>query len=222
MKRRQWNEETNRRDKDPSDVDCPAQQKTYCETYHWIDKENGVEAKYDLSTESHLNGWGPKIAARYFNIDINNSYKVYTFLYNKHHNPDNVMPSKQCIQNSTHSVLQQGYLMRQRRVGAPPSAVKDITTYVCSDGKQVRSDSQWQPFSPMIGHGHLLWESWLRPSLLIGHYYCQRWRRSSNRWTQNRVQHSIVEYDFVFNNWIMFNNWSLNPISCSTNFRTIA
>ena len=38
-------------------------------------------------------------------------------------------------------------------VGSQPSAVKDITTSVCSDGKNVRSDSQWQPFSQMIPHG---------------------------------------------------------------------
>ena len=52
--------ETNRRDNDPSDVDCPAQQKNYCEMYHLIDKGNGVEAKHDLSTESHLHSWGDK------------------------------------------------------------------------------------------------------------------------------------------------------------------
>ena len=33
-----------------------------------IDKGNGNEAKYDLSTELHLYGWSPKLAARYFNI----------------------------------------------------------------------------------------------------------------------------------------------------------
>ena len=70
--------------------------KNYCKMYHWIDKGNRVKAKYDLSTESHLHGWGPKLAARYFNININNSYKVYTFLHNKRHNPANVMPLKQC------------------------------------------------------------------------------------------------------------------------------
>ncbi|MGK3737756.1 MAG: hypothetical protein ACI90V_004603, partial [Bacillariaceae sp.] len=28
-----------------------------------IDKGNGAEAKYDLSTESDLHGWEPKLAA---------------------------------------------------------------------------------------------------------------------------------------------------------------
>ena len=79
IKRRKRNEETKKRDRDPSDVDCPVQQKAYCESYHLIDKGNGIEAKYhDLSTESHLHGWAPKLAARYFNMNINNAYKIYT------------------------------------------------------------------------------------------------------------------------------------------------
>ena len=66
-----------------------------------------------------------------------NSYKVYTFLYNKRHNPANVTPLKQCINNLTHSLLQQGDFMRRTGFGSPPSAVKDIKTYVCIDGKKV-------------------------------------------------------------------------------------
>ena len=47
----------NRGDMEFSDVDVPIQQWVYCNTYHdLIDKENGAEAKYDLSTESHLHG----------------------------------------------------------------------------------------------------------------------------------------------------------------------
>jgi len=43
--------------------------------------------------------------------------------------------------------------MRQRGVGVSPSDVKDITMSVCSDDKNIRSDSQCQPFSPIIPHG---------------------------------------------------------------------
>ena len=52
----------------------------YCNTYHKIDKSNRAEARYDISTETHLHGWGPKLAARYFNMNMNNAYKVYTVL----------------------------------------------------------------------------------------------------------------------------------------------
>ena len=144
---------TKRRDRDPSDVNCPAQQQTYCKTYHWIDKGNAIEAKYDLSTESHLHGWGPKLAARYFNININNAYKLYVALFTEHHPNSIPMPLKECIHNLAHSLLQQGDDVRRRGVGASPSAVKDITTSVCSDGRKVRSDAHRQPFSPTIPNG---------------------------------------------------------------------
>jgi hypothetical protein len=69
MKRKKRNPETKRRERDFSQVDCPIQQKTYCLTYHHIDKGNGAEAKYDLLTESHLHGWGPTLAARFFQYE---------------------------------------------------------------------------------------------------------------------------------------------------------
>jgi hypothetical protein len=47
-------------------IDCNAQQIDYCcTTYYHIGKGNGTEAKHDLSTESHLHSWGPKLAACY-------------------------------------------------------------------------------------------------------------------------------------------------------------
>jgi hypothetical protein len=70
MRRRKRNSITKRRERDFSEVDCPEQQETYCNTYHNIDKGNGAEAKYDISTESHLHGWGPKLAACYVNMNL--------------------------------------------------------------------------------------------------------------------------------------------------------
>jgi hypothetical protein len=72
MRRKKINPVTKKRERDFSDVDCPTQQKTYCHTYHHIDKGNGAEAKYDISTESHLHGWQPKLAARFLNMNLNN------------------------------------------------------------------------------------------------------------------------------------------------------
>jgi hypothetical protein len=102
MKRRVRDLVTKRRDRVQSDVNCNVQQIDYCRTYHHIDKGNGAE-EYDLSTESHLHGWGPKLAARYFNMNLNNAYKIFCCLYKKHH-PDQpiIMPLKNCIHNSTH------------------------------------------------------------------------------------------------------------------------
>jgi hypothetical protein len=122
MKRRVRDSVTKRRDMVQSDADCNAQQIDYCKTYHHIDKGNGAEAKYNISTKLHLHVWVPKLAARYVNMNLNNSYKILYFLYKKYHPTEVVMPLKDCIHNLTHSLLQRGDEMRQRGYGAPPSA----------------------------------------------------------------------------------------------------
>jgi hypothetical protein len=155
MKRKRRNPQTKRRERDFSGVDCPTQQKTYCTTtYHKIDKGNGAKAKYDISAESHLHGWPPKLAARYFNMNSSNVYKVYVCLHNKPHRGRDPMPLRECINNLTCSLLQQGLNMRQRRYGAPPSATKDITTSSSGEGRSIQSDSNRQPFETQPGpHG---------------------------------------------------------------------
>jgi hypothetical protein len=54
----------------------------------------------------------------------NNAYKLFCFLYKKHHPNQVVMPMKDGIHNLTHSLLQRGNPMRKRGYGAPPSATK--------------------------------------------------------------------------------------------------
>jgi hypothetical protein len=103
MRRKRRNPQTKKRERDFSDVDCPTQQKTYCNSYHKIDKGNGAEAKYDLPTESHLHGWGSKLAAHYFNMNLNNAYKIYCVHYKKHHPGRKPLKLKHCINNLTHS-----------------------------------------------------------------------------------------------------------------------
>jgi hypothetical protein len=85
MKRRVRDTVTKKRAREQTDVDCNEQQIDFCHTYHHIHKGNGAEAKYDISTKSHLHGWGPKLAAHYFNMNLNNAYKIFCFLYKKHH-----------------------------------------------------------------------------------------------------------------------------------------
>jgi hypothetical protein len=58
-----WGDNNFVRAREQTEVDVPEQQLDYCETYFHIDKGNGAEARYDLSTESHLHGWPPKLAA---------------------------------------------------------------------------------------------------------------------------------------------------------------
>jgi hypothetical protein len=40
-----------------------------------------------MSTGSHLHGWGPRLAARYFDMNLNNAYKIYCLIF--------------CLQNDT-------------------------------------------------------------------------------------------------------------------------
>ena len=64
------------------------------------------------------------------------------------------MVMKDCINNLTHSLLQQGDEIRQQSYGAPPSATKDLTTTSSGDGRAIRSDAKNQPFtSPTASHG---------------------------------------------------------------------
>jgi hypothetical protein len=60
--RKVWDPFTKVRAGEPTEVHVPEHHLDYCETYYWIDKGNGAEAKYDLSTESHLHGWPPKLS----------------------------------------------------------------------------------------------------------------------------------------------------------------
>jgi hypothetical protein len=77
-----------------------------------------------LELTSH--GWGPKLAARFFNMNLNNTYKMYCLLYKEHHPKRKAMKLKPCINNLTQSLLQEGEEMKQRGVGAPPSASKNL------------------------------------------------------------------------------------------------
>ena len=57
MKRKRRDPRTKRRERDFNNVDCPTQQKTYCNPYHKIDKGNGAEAKYNTSKLKIASAW---------------------------------------------------------------------------------------------------------------------------------------------------------------------
>jgi len=64
------------------------------------------------------------------------------------------MELKDCINNVTHSLLQEGEDIRQRSYGAPPSVTKDLTSTSSGDGRAIRSDAKNQPFtSPTPARG---------------------------------------------------------------------
>ena len=73
VKRKRKNKQ-GRRDQYQTSVPIPSQTKDYCETYHLIDKGNGREAKFCIGGGSKKHGWSPKLAARLFNMNLNNAY----------------------------------------------------------------------------------------------------------------------------------------------------
>ena len=73
-------------------------------------------------------------------MNLNNAYKVHKFLYNKDHPGVKQLILEPCINNLTHSLLQQGPELRQRGMGAPPSATENLDSSCSGDGRKVRSD----------------------------------------------------------------------------------
>ncbi|MGK3754794.1 MAG: hypothetical protein ACI8RD_007103 [Bacillariaceae sp.] len=89
---------------------------------------------------------------QYMNTNI--ACKLYCSLYKKYHPGRDPMELKDCLNNLTRSLLQQGGDMRQRGPGIPPSATKNLTSTTSSDGQSTRADAKNQPFTPIHGaHG---------------------------------------------------------------------
>ena len=97
VKRRRRDPATNRRETNQTAVECLAQVKSCCETFHLIDEGNCSEAKCDLAGESHKHGWTPKLAARLFNMHLNDAHKICCSVVEDHslttrlrHKPKNI------------------------------------------------------------------------------------------------------------------------------------
>ena len=141
-------------------VDCPEQVKEYCETFHWIDKGNQVEANFDLGGESKLHGWSPKLASRLFNMHLNNAYRIYCTLLQPLPYSERLISD--CIADLTVDLLQQGEPMRTRSSGVPP------TSSGTGEGRKVRSNakSHFDNISSPRGRNHartpLSPEAWSR------------------------------------------------------------
>ena len=134
-----------RREREPSEVDCPEQMKAYSETFHQIDKGNGVESTYDLGGKSRKHGWGPKLALRLFNMNLNNAYQIYCELYKKEHPGCIPLSIRAALQDATHFLLQQGETMRQRDADEAPSPTKDLSSHVNNlpgSGRKQRNDKK--------------------------------------------------------------------------------
>jgi hypothetical protein len=73
-----------KRERTKEEVPCPAQMRDYCNTFHLINKGNGVEVNYNLGGKSRLHNWLPNLIFRLYNMAINNAYKMYKALVKQH------------------------------------------------------------------------------------------------------------------------------------------
>ena len=155
LKRKRRDPITKRRALHQTPVPCPAQIKSYCETFHLIDKGNCAEAKYDLAGESHNHGWTPKLASRLFNIHLNNVYKLYCCFVEDHSQTIRLRykpkPIRECLKKLAYSLLSQGEAIRKRKAVAPVQV--DVGTSPL--GRKIRSDAKGQFRTPSpAGRNH--------------------------------------------------------------------
>jgi hypothetical protein len=50
--------------------------RNYCKVFHLIDKGNGKEAKCDMTGQSQLHNWAPKLVFCLFKMVLNNVYII--------------------------------------------------------------------------------------------------------------------------------------------------
>ena len=104
-------------------VPCPRQNKEYSETFHLIDKGNGAKSKYDIGLESHslshTHGWSPKLGIRYFNMGLNNAYKVYEWIVNNYSKGRQYYDMGRCIDETAYVFFVERYTNVQVSGRAP-------------------------------------------------------------------------------------------------------
>jgi hypothetical protein len=109
-----------KREREKTEVQCPMQNRDYSETFHWIDKGNGKEAKYDLKGSSKLHNWSPKLVFRLMNMHDCNAYTLYKRLHELHTPERRLLDMSEAMSELTHALCQQGDPMRKQKAEHPP------------------------------------------------------------------------------------------------------
>jgi hypothetical protein len=92
--------------------------------------------------ETHSHGWTPKLAFRYFNMNLNNAYKIYESLVKKYTPNRRYLDMGEAIELATHAFLQRGEPMRERACNHP-RPIRDMTSILdTGSGKKIRSDAK--------------------------------------------------------------------------------
>ena len=136
------------RQKDATPVDAPIQNVDYSDTYYQIDKSNQIEARYVLGKQgSKKHGWAPKLSFRFFNMTLNNAYKIYTVLHEREHQQEEnetdrlkPMTMDDAIEELTHSLLQGGEGVRKRAAYHPPPQRDLRSVFDQNGGTKQRTD----------------------------------------------------------------------------------
>ena len=137
-----------RREQHQTEVSCPAQNKTYSETFHLIDKGNGAEANYDMGGHSKGHNWSPKLTMRYFNMNLNNGSCVYKNLMKENAPFSRALSMPSQVKELAHALMQRGEPMRRYKP-EHPKHVRDLThpfDYGC--GRRLRSDAKGDTAPP--------------------------------------------------------------------------
>jgi hypothetical protein len=108
------------REREKSEVRCPMQNRDYSRQFHWIDKGNGKEAKFDLKGDSKLHNWSPKLVFRLFNMHDANAYLLYKRLHELHTPDRRLLDMKASMAELTHVLCQSGDPMRKQKAEHPP------------------------------------------------------------------------------------------------------
>ena len=80
-----------------------------------------------------MHGWKPKLAFRYFNMNLNNAYKIYRALVTLHTPGRRFLSMGDSIELATDVFLQRGDAMRKQKP-EHPNAVRDLSQGVFNTG----------------------------------------------------------------------------------------
>jgi hypothetical protein len=134
-----------KRERTKLEVPCPVQTKDYCVTFHLIDKGNGAEVNYNLGGKSCLHNWFQKLNFWFFNMALNNAYKMYTALVKEHTPERRFLEMGNAVRELTHDLCQGGPAMWKLRA-EHPSLTQDMgKLFGWITGRKVRSESLMMP-----------------------------------------------------------------------------
>ena len=135
-------------EKHQSPVNTPKQNNDYSNTFHQIDKGNMIESRYVLGKQgSKKHGLSPKLLFLFFNMTLNDAYKIYSVFHERKHQQDKnesdglkQLSMDGAIEELTYSLLQAGGDVR-KQAAYHPTPQRDLQFVSnCNEGVKQRSN----------------------------------------------------------------------------------